>query len=304
MGLLDTLKTIVAIILGFLESIGRFILKGADNLARRQKYREEVYRLKLLLLHRFPMKQLEKLAIMYNVPLKVVVGYDPLTGRREIRKLKTKDAVVRRIAESVYYTDILYAARRFKIKYSDIEKMREDTEKRLFNNLEKDHVDVTVSEENHIINLQDYSESTDTNNQTTTMDEILRCLSDFHPRPIRDESHLRDQILQFLQGKLGPERVSEEIIIAGGRQDIVIDGQVVIEIKVATTSAELDRLIGQVEKYMDHGISNIIVLLLDIGKKVNVSYYVSKLKSKGVLVVRLSGQKVSKGRSKKIVIQI
>ncbi len=87
-------------------------------------------------------------------------------------------------------------------------------------------------------------------------------VENWNPRKCKTEKDYENSLARYLHSKLENAEIIQQYAIGRSRADIVIDEEVILEIKTkldATT--KLDRLIGQIEKYDGKWDKPIIVVL-------------------------------------------
>lgn len=124
------------------------------------------------------------------------------------------------------------------------------------------------------------------------VDSIKAKIEEFEPLSIENEKDLEKQLYQWLRGDFD---VDDQYSTQKGSIDLVVDGKIGIEIKIAETRNILRTLSGQIEDYKNY-FKDIIVVLYDMGKLPDIKDYTDKYKEKGARVVVLKGPLKKKKR--------
>jgi len=84
-------------------------------------------------------------------------------------------------------------------------------------------------------------------------DEIIQAISNFKPEKIRDEDHLKAQLVAVLRTKFPEKKVEREIglIQNHGVVDIVVNSKYAFEVKVPQDRTSLRDLISQLDEYKE-----------------------------------------------------
>ena len=250
-----------------LRKTGHLMNAAARKIAKQVKWSIKINEAKREILSRFTIRQLEQIAVAKGIPLYYI---DPFTGRKT--KLRTKTQVINYLAEKLTLSEITALAKKYKIRHRDVIQGLEHYKNQLY------------QQEKHALEENAYTSYIPVEADT---ENIVKLLSEFQPETVTSEEDLEKQLYQFLRAKLG-DRVARQYPVGNQRIDIVIDGKIGIEIKIAENSSRLQRLIGQIMDYKDH-LDNIIALILDTGATVDLEHYTDKLSQLGVKVVILHG---------------
>ncbi len=297
--------------MGFLDKIGNGFKKVTEttkNLAEQQakkiRYRNEVRKLKIQLLMRFTKDQLEQLAAIYHISLYIYP--DPLSDRAV--RLRSKVDIAEHLADKLYYNDVLEAAHRFKINYSDIDSERQRLYESLIGVKESQR---SITHEKGII-PQRVSENKGATQeiQQVTQDPYLTAMwqlreiliHEFEPQPVRDELEFKSQILQYLIAKLGRENVAQEVMMGSRKVDIVLWRSVAVELKLARGQQSLTNLIGEVVKLKRAGVPYVMSIILDVGRYPNLHQDIQDINELGVMTVVLKGR-MKEPKKKKVTVE-
>ena len=89
---------------------------------------------------------------------------------------------------------------------------------------------------------------------------------EFNPQEIRDETEFEGNLVQWLEGKFGNElKIRRQVQTSRGRVDIIINDKILLELKLITSEGVLDKLYGQLRKYLKLD-KMVVAILLDTGK--------------------------------------
>ncbi|AEC51596.1 hypothetical protein PNA2_0680 [Pyrococcus sp. NA2] len=279
-------------------------------------FREEVKRremeVKKELLSQLKMKQLEAVCAAKGIPTYRVVIEN---GEERKVKIRSKSELVDLIASKLSLEDVVDVCRRYKVKSANVvnqfNRWLEEANARLAE-FKKQKLE-ELEEYKRIIFGEDVSEIEGVEleedieifeegaEEGTSEPDIVDVLMDFEPETVRDEEDLEKQLYQFLRARFG-SRVQRQYPIGDQKIDVVIDGRIGIEVKIAESRGKLQRLVGQVLDYIEY-LDEVIAVILDVGANVNLDGYTRKLKSLGVEVVVLEGTVKRKGKSREIIIK-
>ncbi|NJE79576.1 hypothetical protein [Thermococcus sp. GR4] len=280
-----------------LRKAGEVTKKAIDRAGKEVKWRKKVGEAKREILARFSVQQLKKIAASKGISL---VYEDPITGERQ--RLTTKTEIVGRLARNLSFEEVVDLARRYKVRYSDIVQELEKFRQELFEEKSRKR-----SEKEALESIYEADEYEAEEVNTEDMLDVFDSLRDFRPIGgfVKDEDDLKNQIASWLAHAFGPNNVQVEVPIERYRVDIVVEDRVAIEVKIASSVSKLQRLLGQMRVYKDY-FDDVIAVILDIGKDVDLERYITKLRRDGVRVLVIEGKKTTKkkGKKREVVIRI
>jgi len=215
---------------------------------------EKKRKLKKVLLSRFKSGQLDEIARRYDISL------------RDARRKEQKVSI---LARHLSFDQVVELARRYKVRHKDI--LREFDSYRA--KLEAGKIKVKLEE-----GLEEQ------------INEIVAVLKEFRPEPVKDEEDLEKQVYQYLKAVFRDRElpIKRQAQVGNYRIDILI-GLCGIELKVPKSVTQLQRLIGQLEDYTEH-LDCVIALILDTGKLKELTTYVGRLESIGIIPVIIKGK--------------
>ena len=260
--------------------------KAVDRAAKEVKWRKKVGEAKREILSRFTVKQLERIANSKRISL---YREDPFTGRRE--RLRSKGAIVDRLASRLSFQEVVDLARRYKVRYSDVVQELEKFRQELFEEKQRKRKEKEI--------LEDIYEAEKFERVERELD-VFDLLQDFRPETVRDEEDFEKQLYQFLRARLG-SKVRRQVPVGDQKIDIAIGNEVGIELKIAESRGKLQRLVGQVMDYVDY-FDEVIAVVLDVGANVGLENYIGKLQKLGARVLILEGNLRRKKRGYEIII--
>ncbi len=284
--------------MGFLDGlkkVGGLTKELVDYTAKRYKLKKKTDELKIELLMRFKMDDLKKICKIKGIS---TTYYDD-DYDREVEIRRKSDLIDEMMWLSI--DDIASFARRYGVKYKDILEELEEFEKQLFEEESELFEDEEVIEE----------EFTERRYKTSrkrggTFDKIVEIIKEFELDPVRNEEHFESQLRQFLRGSLKSVgcRVLRQQRIEDSRIDIVIidereKARYGIELKIADDRGKLRTLVGQVKEYKDK-LDRLLVIILDVGKNVDIEKYKEFIEEEGAEVMILKGEIRRVGRRREI----
>lgn len=262
--------------------------KAVDRAAKEVKWRKKVGEAKREILTRFTVRQLERIANSKRISL---YQEDPFSGERE--RLRSKGAIVDRLASCLSFQEVVDLARKYKVRYVDVVQELERFRQQLFEEKQRKKSEQEILKE--IYEVDEKLESTE------KKIDIFDLLQDFRPETVRNEEDLEKQLYQFLRARLG-NKVRRQAPVGDQKIDIAIDNEVGIELKIAESRSKLQQLVGQVVDYMSY-FDEVIAVILDVGANVDIDDYIKKLRRLGAEVVILEGGIKRRGRSREIIIK-
>jgi|Deesub1362B_J571_1020462.scaffolds.fasta_scaffold00059_35 hypothetical protein len=275
----------------FLKKAGEVTKKAVDRAAKEVKWRRKVGEAKREILSRFTVKQLERIANSKRISL---YRQDPFTGERE--RLRSKGAIVDKIASNLSFQQVVDLARRYKVRYSDVVQDLEKFRQELFEEKQRKRGEEEILRD--IYEVDEFEE--EFRNESS---KVLEMITEFEPMGIvRDEKELRNQLASWLSAKLGKRVVKLEYPFEHGKVDILIKDEIAIEVKVADGKQKLKNLVGEVTTDKMY-FSSVIAVIFDIGKDVGLDFFVNQLKALGAITVVIPAQVKKSGRRQEIVIR-
>lgn len=278
-----------------------------------EKYEETLKEL----LSRFKMDQLQRICEKLDIPNYEVVE---VNGEEREYKIKSKKRLIEVMIEDVLdrelFDDVIEFARKFKVPYKDLtrelERFEEEIEREVDEYAEKMlkeleefkkqlYGDEAVKEMEE--DRKKEKEAKRKARKREIPKEIWDIIREFEPVQLRNEEDLEKQFFQFARGRLGKDRVQRQVPTPSGVIDIVIDDKIGIEFKIAERKQKMQRLLGQVDEYLDF-FDHVIAVVLDVGANINLDYYERKLKEKGAEVYYLKGAVRRVGKKQEIVITL
>lgn len=273
------------------KKAGEVTKKAVDRAAKEVKWRKKVGEAKREVLSRFTVKQLERIANSKRISL---YREDPFTGERE--RLRSKGAIVDRLASNLSFQQVVDLARRYKVRYSDVVQELEKFRQELFKEKQRKRKEKEILED-----IYDADQSVRESESESS--KLLKIISEFEPIGIpKSEEDLKSQLAQWLSGQLGKGAVKVEYPFEHGKVDILVYDDVVVEVKVARSRQSLKNLLGEV--YTDKMyFSSVIAVVFDIGKDVGLSFFEKQIKSLGAKAVIIPAQIKKSGRRQEIIIR-
>lgn len=131
------------------------------------------------------------------------------------------------------------------------------------------------------------------------LSELLEDLESFEPEPVYNEEDLEKQLYQYLRAR--GYRVRRQVEVKSELKADLVVGDCIIELKIARGQEALQRLLGQVDQYLQV-VSCVIAFILDVNQMSQDSLFefVRLIESKGAKVVIVEGRlKVRSRRRKK-----
>jgi hypothetical protein len=109
-------------------------------------------------------------------------------------------------------------------------------------------------------------------NDNRDFENIINSIkADFEPENIKDEKELQAQLTIFIKAKFPELRVEREVLAkSGDKLDIVINDDLVLELKVPKNRTHLRNLSAQLEEYSEE-YPNLCVVIADISGQVSIS---------------------------------
>ncbi len=275
----------------FLKKVGDATKKVAERAAKEVKWRKKVGEAKREILSRFTVKRLERIANSKRISL---YEEDPFTGERE--RLRSKGAIVDRLASNLSFQEVVDLARRYKIKYSDVVQELEKFRQALFEEKQTKRQEVEILED-----IYDADQSVRESESESS--KLLEVISEFEPIGIpKNEEDLKFQLAQWLSGQVGKDAVKVEYPFEHGKVDILVNDDVAIEVKVARGKQSLKNLLGEV--YTDKMyFSSVITVVFDIGKDVGLNFFEKQIRALGAKAIIIPAQIKKSGRRQEIVIR-
>ena len=277
MGIFDALKKIGSVSKGLIEKT-----------AREVKYRQKVKEIKIEILMRFKFDQLKRISASKGIGDTKIVG-DAISGYKRV-KIRNKEELARKIADSLSLSEIKQLAKRYRIQYKDLEDELEEYKKQLYS--------TKVSQKELEMEEKAFKEVEEEEGYNLSV-----LLEDFEPQPVTSEEDFEKQLYQYLVAKLGRGKVKRQVSIESGQIDLVIDNRIGIEVKLAKRREDLRTLLGQIIDYKDY-FDKIVALILDLGHNIDLESYKSKLKNLGAEVLIFKGMYKRIGRKKQIIIKL
>ena len=130
------------------------------------------------------------------------------------------------------------------------------------------------------------------------LSELLKDLKSFEPEPIYYEEDLEKQLYQYLRAR--EYRVRRQVEVKPELKADLVVGDCIIELKIARGQEALQRLLGQVDQYLQV-VSCVIAFILDVDQMSQRALFefVKLIKSKGAKVVIVEGRLKAKFRRRK-----
>lgn len=313
MGIFDSLKKGAKYKLKEREIYKKIEKKEAEAEERiAQKYEEVLEEL----LSRFKMDQLYKICERLDIPDYEIVEVDSEEKEYKIKsKKRLIEVMVEDILERELFDDIIELARKFKVPYKDLtrelERFEEEMEREVDEYAEKMLKELEEFKK-QLYGAEAVEDEEEESPKVTSKkkarkreipSEVWDIIRDFEPVQLRNEEDLEKQFFQFARGRLGKDRVKRQVSTPSGVIDVVIDDKIGIEFKIAERKQKMQRLLGQVDEYLDF-FDHVIAVILDVGANVDLDYYERKLKSKGAEVYYLRGTVKRTGKKQEIVITL
>src|SRR5262249_24886157 len=105
-----------------------------------------------------------------------------------------------------------------------------------------------------------------------SVDEVMKLIDAWHPRGCKTEKDLERSLQKHLEKNLPKSDVISQYAAGRVKGDIAVDGEVLIEIKDSLKStAQLQRLLGQLEIYNSQWKGKVIVLICGDSQRDHVS---------------------------------
>ncbi len=273
------------------KKAGQATKKVMDRAAKEVKWRKKVGESKREVLSRFTVKQLERIANSKRISL---YRQDPFTGQRE--RLRSKGAIVDKLASQLSFQDIIDLARRYKVRYSDVVQELEKFRQELFEEKQRKRSEEEILED--IYGVDEFNEELDRHSQ-----KIIDLISKFEPFGTpRTEEDLRNQLAQWLSGQLGKGAVKLEYPFEHGKIDILVYDDIAIEVKLARSKQSLKNLLGEIQTDKMY-FSTVIAVVFDIGKDVGLDFFEKQIRALGAKAVIIPTQIKRSGRRREIVIR-
>ncbi|WP_456478185.1 hypothetical protein [Geoglobus ahangari] len=208
----------------YIDSKMKQLSEKADEAARGRKFKRFEQNLKIALLDRFSMSQLEGICRARGISLQV-------EGKRGMRRARSKEELIPKLM-FLSFDELVRIAKRHGIRYDDLLREREEARKILLEKKQDTEIEQEISSERSVL------------------DDVLNIIqAEFKPETIRDEEDLEKQLTIFLKLKLGEERVTRQGYRGGKRVDILIDGRYGLELKLADSNQSLAALPTQLKLY-------------------------------------------------------
>ncbi len=287
-----------------LKKMGNTTKKVADRATKEIKWQKRIGEAKREILTRFTVKQLERIASTKGISL---YEEDILTGERT--RLRTKGEIVRRLSSRLGFNEVVDLARRYKVRYSDVVQELENYRQRLFGENKQEKSDSQIIEEvsqferGHHENLGDIQleDDSDKSEDDIFFEKVVKSLREFKQlAPARGEKSLKEQVVGWLAREFGVDKVVTEYTYRDGRVDLLVNGNIGIELKIADSRRNLRELVGQIEFGKDY-FKYMIAVIFDTGDY-DLDYYEKKIKDKGAEVVVIPAKIRRRGRKKEIIV--
>ncbi len=282
-----------------LKRVGEATRKAVDKIKKELAYQNEISKTKRALLERFNLKQLRQIAKEEGLPLSYE---DPFTGEKI--RYSTKGSIVGLLMKNLRLDDVTYYAQKFKVKYIDLLNYLERRKKEIFGE-EAVHVEEKLREAPPMKGLKRHRRK----KKDKLFEKIVRILKKFDDtEKLRDEDDLRTRLKNRLIGKLGKKATIIEnysLKKINRKIDLVIEQDnklVAVELKIAKSGQYLSYLSWEVETVRENLTKNVIALIIDIGKNIDLDYFKKSIEKKGARVIILKGSLRKSKRRKRVAI--
>lgn len=273
------------------KKAGEVTKKAMDRAAKEVKWRKKIGEAKREILSRFTVKQLERIANSKRISL---YRQDPFTGERE--RLRSKGAIVDKIASNLSFQQVVDLARRYKVRYSDVVQDLEKFRQELFEETQR-----ARNEEEILEDVYEADEST--REFESGSSRILDIITEFEPvGVVSKEDDLKFQLAQWLSARLGKSAVKLEYPFEHGKIDILVNDSVAIELKIANNRQKLKNLLGEVQTDKMY-FSSVIAVVFDVGKDVGLNFFEKQIRALGAKAVIIPAQIKRSGRRQEVVIR-
>jgi hypothetical protein len=275
--------------MGILDKLGETIKNTASSVKAEMQRRKEIAYKKERILSRFTIEDLKKLC-------KEHIGYEPspyyenpITGERT-KRVVDKDVYIGFIKDKVTLENIIDFASKNKIGISDLLAEWQKTENASIiskdTTFQASQTAIVESSQANKTAPQEKSEATGLDEFDAILDFIQK---EFRPNPVRDETELENQLVQFLRPKYGGV-VQEQVPTPYGRVDIVLFNKYALELKLATNRNNLRDMEGQLRDYKKV-YPNLAAIILRVNVNYNdINYYVNEYAKDGIKSVVIEGQ--------------
>ena len=279
-----------------MDILGKIVktVKDTTNSVKSEiQRREEIVYKKRRILSRFTILDLKRLCKEHIGTEPKPYYTDPITGDR-IKRTLDKDAYINFIRDRVTLENIIDFAGKNKIGISDLLAKWQQTENQSAsqNILIQSNIPQTTqvtSGENFQQNKssieQEKPEVTDLNDFDFILDFIKK---EFHPNPVRDETELENQLVQFLRPRYG-NAVQEQVPTPYGRIDVVLLNKYALELKLATNKNNLRDMEGQLRDYKK-AYPNLAAIILRVNVDYNdMNYYIGEYAKDEIKSITIEG---------------
>ena len=280
-----------------MDILGKIVktVKDTTNSVKSEiQRREEIAHKKERILSRFTISDLKRLCKEHIGTEPKPYYTNPITEDR-IKRTLDKDAYINFIRDKVTLENIINFAGKNKISISDLLAKWQQTENQSAsqNMLTQSNIPQTTQitsgenlQQNKSSIQQEKPEVTDLNDFDLILDFIKK---EFHPDPVRDETELENQLVQFLRPKYG-NAVQEQVPTPYGRIDVVLFNKYALELKLATNKNNLRDMEGQLRDYKK-AYSNLAAIILRVNVDYNdMNYYIGEYAKDGIKSVVIEGQ--------------
>ena len=277
-----------------LGKIAKTVKDTTNSVKSEIQRREVIVYKKRRILSRFTILDLKRLCKEHIGTEPKPYYTDPITGNK-IKRTLDKDAYINFIRDKATLENIIDFAGKNKISISDLLAKWQQTENQSAsqNILIQSNIPQTTqvtSGENFQQNKssieQEKPEVTDLNDFDFILDFIKK---EFHPNPVRDETELENQLVQFLRPRYG-NAVQEQVPTPYGRIDVVLLNKYALELKLATNKNNLRDMEGQLRDYKK-AYPNLAAIILRVNVDYNdMNYYIGEYAKDEIKSITIEGQ--------------
>ena len=278
-----------------MDILGKIIKSVKDttsSVKNEIQMREEIAYKKERILSRFTISDLKKLCKEHIGTEPKPYYTDPITGNR-IKRTLDKDAYIKFIRDRVTLENIIDFAGKNKTGISDLLAEWQQTENQSASQNISTNIPQTTQitsgeniQKNKSSVQQEKPEVTDLNDFDSILDFIK---NKFHPNPVRDETELENQLVQFLRPKYG-DAIQEQVPTPYGKIDLILFNKYALELKLATNKNNLRDMEGQLRDYKK-AYPNLAAIILRVNLDYNdMNYYIGEYAKDNIKSVVIEGQ--------------
>ncbi len=280
-----------------MDILGKIVktVKDTTNSVKSEiQRREEIAYKKERILSRFTILDLKRLCKEHIGTEPKTYYTDPITGDR-IKRTLDKDTYINFIRDRVTMENIIDFAGKNKISISDLLAKWQQTENQSAsqNTLIQSNTPQTAqitSGENLQLNKSNIQQEKPGATDLNDFDSILNFIKrEFHPNPVRDETELENQLVQFLRPKYD-NAIQEQVPTPYGRIDLVLFNKYALELKLATNKNNLRDMEGQLRDYKK-AYPSLAAIILRVNVDYNdMNYYIGEYAKDDIKSVVIEGQ--------------